>query len=553
MKIPGLDGFLRNRARARLRNVMRGYRILKKTDDLRRIAALREALTVTPVFLSQRNLESFAGLNGSTAEIAVRQFLLVRLVGTGLGGALLSSVGRRNAPVIYPLPRAWRKVLGEHRFEVAEHTSAFLWACVVALHFVSGIFVTMKLAVVDVRHRMRAANRNLKSHVYFDALGSGNLPPVGGTGEKNDIVSWYLRWPGRVPGLDTVCHNVLAAGIRESDGHAIVPISSPLLPFASPTSFARFLIASVLSIGGGFFRALFGQWWYPIMLGEIVKAIYVRVQDPALLARDYLFHNSNWVYRPLWTHEAERQGARILFYFYSTNIEQFKQSGKYPEPLYGWRTMTWPKYLVWDSYQEAFVRRAVGDSAEIDIVGPIPFHSGVPAPQDLPLNSIAVFDVQPMRNAVYQPLGIDIEYYVPRTASKFLMDIQWAAMDAGKVMLLKRKRDVGTRIHPGYVQTINWLNSASNYLGLDPDISASALVERCQAVISTPFTSTAILGRELGKPSIYYDPHGVCEKDDRAAHGIPILSGHVELREWLRGLSSSSSSGLEPTQEEGRG
>jgi polysaccharide biosynthesis PFTS motif protein len=552
MKIPGLEGFLRNRARARLRNVMRGYRILKKTDDLRRIAALREALTVTPVFLSQRNSESFAGLNGSTAEIAVRQFLLVRLVGTGLGAALLSSIGKHNTPVAYPLPSAWRKILDGQGFEVAERTSAFLWACVVALHFASGVFVVLKLTVASIQNLLRSANGTLKCYVYFDALGPGNLPPVGAAGEKNDIVSWYLRWSGRVP-MDTVCHNVMAAGIRGSDGTAIVPISSPLLPFASLASLARFLASSAISLGEASSRALAGQWWHPIMLGEIAKAIHVRVQDPALLARDYLFHNSNWVYRPLWTHEAERQGARILFYFYSTNIEQFKQSGEYPEPLYGWRTMTWPKYLVWDSYQEAFVRRAVGDSAEIDIVGPIPFHSSVPAPQELPLNSIAVFDVQPMRNAVYQPLGIDIEYYVPRTASKFLTDIQRAAMDAGKVMLLKRKRDVGTRIHPGYVQTINWLSSTSNYLGLDPDISASALVERCQAVISTPFTSTAILGRELGKPSIYYDPHGVCEKDDRAAHGIPILSGQAELREWLRGLSSSSSSGLEPTQKEGRG
>ncbi len=508
---------------------------------------------MTPVFHSTRDSKSFVGLSGDAAEIAVRQFLLVRLVGTCLGGELLNSVGQRNAPITYPLPRAWRKVLREQGFNVDERRSALLWACVVALHFASGIFVVLKLAIASIRSLLQSSSGRLKCYVYFDALGLGNLPPLRGAGEKNDIVSWYLRWPGRVAGLNTVCHNIPAAGIRESDGHAIVPISSPLLPFAGLTSLARFLAASVISIGGAFFRALFGQWWYPIMLGEIAKAIHVRVQDPALLARDYLFHNSNWVYRPLWTHDAERQGARILFYFYSTNIEQFRQSGKYPDPLYGWRTMTWPKYLVWDSYQEAFVRRAVGDSAEINIVGPIPFHSGVPAPLDLPPNSIAVFDVQPMRNAVYQPLGIDIEYYVPRTASKFLTDIQRAAMDAGKVMLLKRKRDVGTRIHPGYVQTINWLSSTSNYLGLDPDISASALVERCQAVISTPFTSTAILGRELGKPSIYYDPHGVCEKDDRAAHGIPILSGQADLREWLRGLSSSSSSGLEPTQEEGRG
>lgn len=517
---------------------MRGYRSLKRTGDLRRIAALKEALTATPVFLPQDNSEIFAGLSGGAAEIAVRQFLLVRLVGTGLGAALLSSAGRRNAPVAYPLPGAWRKILGEHGFEVDERASAFLWACVVALYFASGIFVVLKLAVADARHLVRPANRNLKSHVYFDALGSGNLPPVGRGGEKNDIVSWYLRWPGRVPALDTVCHNVLTAGMRECAGTAVVPVPSPLLPFADFGLLGRFLAASAISIGKAFFRSLTGHWWHSMMLGEAAKATHVRVQDPALLARDYLFHNSNWIYRPLWTYEAERQGARILFYFYSTNIEQFKQSGVYPEPLYGWQTMTWSKYLVWDDYQEAFLRRAVGDAAEVNIVGSISFHSGVPAPLDLPACGVAVFDVQPMRDAVYQPLALDIEYYVPWNANKFLTDIQEATRVAGRVMVFKRKRDVGTRVHPSYERTTNWLSGTSNYLEIDPDTSAGALIEKCQAVISTPFTSTALIGRELGKPSIYYDPYGICEKDDRAAHGIPILSGKDELRDWLTALST---------------
>jgi polysaccharide biosynthesis PFTS motif protein len=200
--------------------------------------------------------------------------------------------------------------------------------------------------------------------------------------------------------------------------------------------------------------------------------------------------------------------------------------------------MTWSKYLVWDDYQAAFIRRAVGDAADVSVVGPIPFYSGVPVQSDLPVRNIGVFDVQPMRNAVYQPLGLEIEYYVPRNANKFLTDIQESTAMADRVMVLKRKRDVGSRLHPSYERTTNWLSATSNYLEIDPGTSASALIERCQAVISMPFTSTALIGRGLGKPSVYYDPHGVCEKDDRAAHGIPILSGKDELKEWLSSLPS---------------
>jgi hypothetical protein len=132
MRIPGLDNFLRKRARARLRNVMRGYRLLKKTGGLRRIAAVKEALTATPVFSAESNPKGFAGLDRNAYEIAVRQFVLVRLGGVGLGPALLSSVGKRDAPIAYPLPSAWRNVLREHGFNVDEPRSALLWACVVS-------------------------------------------------------------------------------------------------------------------------------------------------------------------------------------------------------------------------------------------------------------------------------------------------------------------------------------------------------------------------------------------------------------------------------------
>lgn len=539
MKIPGLDEFLRKRARARLRHLMRGYRSLKKSGELRLIAAVKEALTLTPVFSSRGESDAISGLKANEYEVAVRQFLLVRLVGTGLGAALLRSIGKRNAPVVYPLPNTWRRVLVHHGFEVAETLSSFLWTCVVAMHFVSGIFQTIKLLIADAQNLFQP-NGQIKRYVYFDALGLGNLPPTNAAGEKNDIVSWYLHWEGRVEYLDMVCHNVVNAGIRESGGTPVVPVASPLPLLADIRSLGRFLAACSFAIGKAFFSVIGGHWWYAMMLSETIKAFHIRVQDPALLARDYLFHNSNWIYRPLWTYDAERKGARILFYFYSTNIEQFKQSGVYPQPLYGWQTMTWSRYLVWDDYQETFLRRAVGNAAEVSVVGSISFHAGVPAPSDLPPLSIAVFDVQPMRDAVYQPLGIDFEYYVPRNANKFLVDIQEATRIAGHVMVFKRKRDVGTRVHPSYRRTMDCMNRTSNYLELDPDTSASALIERCQAVISAPFTSTALIGRELGKPSIFYDANGVCVKGDRAAHGIEIVSGEAELLVWIAKLESGA-------------
>ena len=52
------------------------------------------------------------------------------------------------------------------------------------------------------------------------------------------------------------------------------------------------------------------DWWRgiprPTVMGE--------------LAKEYLFTQQHSVYRPLWTYEAEAQGAEVTMYFYSTNI-----------------------------------------------------------------------------------------------------------------------------------------------------------------------------------------------------------------------------------------
>ena len=41
---------------------------------------------------------------------------------------------------------------------------------------------------------------------------------------------------------------------------------------------------------------------------------------------------------------------------------------------------------------------------------------------------------------------------------------------------------------------------------------------------------------ELGKPSCCYDPTGLVQKDDQAAHGIEIIRGPEELKKWVKAI-----------------
>jgi hypothetical protein len=83
---------------------------------------------------------------------------------------------------------------------------------------------------------------------------------------------------------------------------------------------------------------------------------------------------------------------------------------------------------------------------------------------------------------------------------------------------------------------VECLSDSENVILVEPDISANRVIEACKAVISMPFTSTALIALELGKPTCYYDPFGLIQLDDSAAHGIEVVKGPSELASWLKRL-----------------
>ena len=71
---------------------------------------------------------------------------------------------------------------------------------------------------------------------------------------------------------------------------------------------------------------------------------------------------------------------------------------------------------------------------------------------------------------------------------------------------------------------------------IDSEMAATKIIKRSCACISMPFTSTALMAKLEGKPSVYYDPSGLVQKNDRSAHGVPILTGVDELNHWAKTL-----------------
>ena len=529
-----ITDLLQRRGRWRLRRVMRGYRNLKVSNQLGRITAVKEALTNTKLNQCERRASKLIfGAGLKDAELIIRQYLLIRVGGLNLNKALLYALGKPGSDVVHPLPPEWRKVVEQHGFKVAKIRSALAWSGFVTLLLAYGMGLIAGRLVGSVKEIIRPSFPTLGRFAYFDSLTAGNIPQPCEDGRSHDIVTWYQQKFGKVSELDALCHGVKGAASGTVEGIPVMSVPSAIPQLTNSGALVRFAGWSIMASALAIIDLLRGRWWHALLLHEASSTAMVRMHEVNRLARDYLFHNSNWIYRPLWTYEAEKQGSQITFYFYSTNCEAFKRPDGYPPLPYGWQAMNWSRYLVWDEYQADLVRRAVGDSANIITVGPIWFHTSAEEVRGVPPNAVAVFDVQPAGDLRYRTHALDFEYITPNTTNQFLSDIYKSLIERNATLALKKKRKIGKLAHPKYRQFIKKLYSLPNFIAVDSDTSAFRLIENCVAVISMPFTSTALLGRELGKPSIYYDPRGVIQKDDRAAHGIPIVSGPEQLKTWL--------------------
>jgi polysaccharide biosynthesis PFTS motif protein len=523
-----------------LMRIMRGYRHLKDSKSLSRITDINRALTILSLDIKVKRCSKWIFGEGiGQAEIVCRQYLLTRVAGLNLNRVLLYALGKPGSPVVYYLPPDWRKIIRNRGFKVASLRTALLWNAFVGIMLAYGIFKIAKIILIGIKAALTQSKQQLGRYVYFDSLTPGNLPQPCRDGSSHDIITWYMQWRGRIVNIDTLCHGVIGAEHRAVDGTPVITVPSAIPSLTRFGSLMRFIawgFGATLIATWDFLR---GRWWHALLLNQAALAAQVRMQNPKGLAKDYLFHNSGWIYRPLWTYEAEKRGSRITFYFYSTNCEAFKQPEGYPPLPYGWQAMNWPHYLVWNEYQADFVRRAVGETVNIGVVGQIWFSTSVVEMPTFRGRGVAVFDITPTRSSFYRSLGIELEFYVPETCITFLCDIQKVTKGAGYTMLWKRKRKLkkeSSFAHPSYLSFAERLSRYENVISVDPDISANRVIEASTLVISMPFTSTALIARELCKPSCYYDPTGLIQKDDRAAHGIEIIRGPEELASWLKGI-----------------
>ena len=513
---------------------MRGYRRLAKSSRLSMVGDLKDLVSAATLSECDGKFCKYIfGPSVMNPEEVVRQYLVALLAGVPLNQEILYVIGRENAKITYPLPKTWRKVFLKAGFKLELYSCITLWWTLIFLAWVRGILEILMITAESTLLKQAETRNCLARYVYFSDLSKSNLPSRGSSPDGCNLISWYYKKFFEVGRFEQLRHSVKSVPAFVLNDLPVLYQSKPLIRLCGVREIGAFLKWGVFALFFSTIDLLRGRWWNPLFLREAALAAQARCLPSGCLATAYMFHNSGWIYRPLWTYDAERRGSDIILYFYSTNIQPLGMTNINQSVHYGYKFMSWPQYYVWDKFQADFISQETSREAVIEIVGPILFQGVERTVCRTPDFSLAVFDVNPTRSSFYQRLGLDSEFYIPDVVNAFLGDIYEGVCKLGGHMYLKQKRSVGKAVHPKYRSFITGLVKHSNVHLVDPEVSPLSVIRATDLTISLPYTSTALLAEQEGKVSVFYDPTEKLVDDVGSSHGIRLLSGRACLESWL--------------------
>lgn len=526
-------GWFRKKTRSKQRAVIRGSRKLKQNGRQKKIADLKRVLSDTVLDIDSSQFSSFImgdGISNRTKELCLRQYLLLRLGSLTLNEALLSQQSDKNRSVIFPLPKQWRGILEKDDFDVNNWCSEFCLYGYVIMMLGYGIYRVAAIVCGSlVNFKLNAETP--APFVFFCNLSEGNLPKPKGGVQSYDILSWYIKYLRKSDTIATIKHDVRGVSRISTQGISIESqAAGPIPNLPGLKDICIFACWAFLSVLISLFDLLRGRWWHALIFHESVLAKQARMTKSTDLANEYFFHQIGQTYRPLWSYYAESKGCNISLYFYSINIE-----GINLDPTYFWRCMTWPKYIVWDSWQKNFISRCIGNQpdVEIEIVKSIWFQDSGSGKLPRQTEGIAIFDVMPHRHFQYCKYADEDEYVLPQICLTFIQDIREVARQNKITCCYKAKREIGKLCHPSYRPLIKKMSTSTDVTVISSDTSAYELISLSSLVICFPFTAPAVIARELGKPACYYDPEGIIDDNHPAAHGIKIIGSKSALLSWV--------------------
>lgn len=269
-----------------------------------------------------------------------------------------------------------------------------------------------------------------------------------------------------------------------------------------------------------------------ILYSELVSAAYKRGMPLRVQ-----FTESIGCRRPYWTYEAEKLGATLEFQFFANCATLSSPTRLEVPPQFA--LYTWRKILAVSDWQIGIIpsTNALGQSVAVTKTG-VPWfkdHRDFRIPDHE--RYIVIFDYEVPRNYFSYSSLMDLGLADPKCNRQFLLAILEVCLSANIMVYHKQKREIFKETQlMNYVDILEKDLNRDIYKIVPASVSPHRLISRASGVISLPPTSTGLIGKQMGVPSIYFDPTGNVCKEDPALDGVTLVNSKEGLSQWVTSL-----------------
>ncbi len=513
-----------------IQNALDGYDILKNKASLSNLDNIKYELLKVDLIFDNLYLSNFIfKKNIPNTNILTKQILFSTLIDLNFNIKYLNSI-KLSSNISYPLPKRWQNVLIKQNIKVSTFRCNLLWYIFLIKCWFNGLKNIFKICIYSIISILKKDKSFDNIYSYCFNLNELALEYDYINKKSKIFLNWYSNYIENNIHLN-LFHNVSSIKNKKINNKITIKYNKHSLPFfINFKQLFYFLFYCLYLTIQSFFKFLLGRWENLLLFNETVQYLQVKCINSDLLAKDYLFNNSMNIYKPLWTYEAEIKGSNVIYYFYSKPSYYYITSNLINNVLIEkLKLQTWNTYFVWDNSDKLFLINFVNYPRNIFTTGSILF--GKPF-NKFNFTYISIFDIQSMIDEYYKLLGVSEEYYIPEIAIQFLSDIKKVASKYNFKIIYKRKRNIKNMLHPNLIKFIDNYFQKEFIYQIDPDYCAFDVIKNSIATISMPFTSTAFIGKELNKPSIFYDPTGLVSKNNNNSNGIQIINKIDELDNW---------------------
>lgn len=447
-----------------------------------------------------------------------------------------------NTSLVFPLNKEWQQIFKEYEIKSNRYLCLILWRTYILGSILRNLLVFAKQCKTkkskQVVKTTEPVNCDSFSNIYFYDISSRNLPSENGLEFEKNIITWYKK-------------NVLLY-------NSINVLHNVKDQYTANTAHADFKFSyyQTLFFNDNFYISIRALIWYVaailkkmnnlkmivnllLIITEMTNAkkTYDLLEDLNLTA--VVFNNSIGSIKPLWAVVLEKQKVRLDYCFYACYSEPLDIESNYPIDGY-WKLARWNNYYVVDKYQSEQLSLQVIHKPLNIYKDVIPWWSDANIEiRDYTDNSIALFDTV-LHNNLYT-LGTlnQFGWYKVEIAKKYLLTALETAADLDLIVFYKIKRIRESKYrnseHWNYINDL-LIQFKKNVIQIDDRVAPERIIKNTAISISKPLSTTAIIAKQMEKPSVYLDPTMGVLKTDPALRGIELVYGKNDLKKFVQNV-----------------